>query len=320
VPSARAIARALGLRHESLRCDPGRAYDRYVAIAGRMPLLTADFALLSYVDLATEVAADGGDGVLDGIGSDNYFGHAMESRHRWLSGLAGRFRTAGRLAELPVVRGNFPLCYMLSSLQMNAIERAFPGSRFTDAEVDALCGREVSALSRSRLAPFQAAMDSASSPDEWWAMASSIAGSAASVGKGVYTAAALSLRAAYPFCDRTLSEWVATRVPRHLLVDPASGVGKVLMRMHIATRFDGLPYVARKGSFRFDLCGLARERFEQVHALAATQADLLPGATAWLERHRNRLDNKYHASKFYLLAVVLPWLAQHRARQRGLAH
>lgn len=315
VASARAIARELGLRHECLHCDPGRAYDRYLAVVGRMPLLTADFALLSYVDLATEVAAGGGDGILDGIGSDNYFGHCTESRQRWLSGLAGRFRTAGRLAELPVVRGSFPLCYMLSSLQMHAIERAFPGSRFTDAEVDALCGREVSAASRSRLAPFQAAMESASSPDEWWAMASSIAGSAASVGKGLYTAAALSLRAAYPFCDGALSTWVATRVPRNLLVDPATGVSKVLMRQHIATRFGALPYVARKGSFRFDLRGLARARFDQVHALAQTQVDLLPGAPAWLERNRGRLHNKYHASKFYLLAVLLPWLAQHRARQ-----
>jgi asparagine synthetase B (glutamine-hydrolysing) len=47
VASARTIATTLGLRHESLVCDPGRAYDRYVAIAPRMPLLTADFALLS---------------------------------------------------------------------------------------------------------------------------------------------------------------------------------------------------------------------------------------------------------------------------------
>jgi hypothetical protein len=40
---------------------------------------------------------------------------------------------------------------------------------------------------------------------------------------------------------------------------------------------------------------------------------VLPGAPAWLERHRQRLDNKYDASKFYLLAVVLPWLDHHSA-------
>jgi hypothetical protein len=33
----------------------------------------------------------------------------------------------------------------------------------------------------------------------------------------------------------------------------------------------------------------------------------------WLERHRGRLDNKYFASKFYLLAVVLPWTISNQA-------
>jgi hypothetical protein len=71
-----------------------------------------------------------------------------------------------------------------------------------------------------------------------------------------------------------------------------------------------LPYVDRKGSFRFDLRGLARCRFEQVHAYAGLARDVLPGASAWLERNRRLLDNKYHASRFYLLAVVLPWITQ----------
>jgi hypothetical protein len=35
---------------------------------------------------------------------------------------------------------------------------------------------------------------------------------------------------------------------------------------------------------------------------------LLPGAPHWLVAHRDRLDNKYFASKFYLLAMILPWL------------
>jgi asparagine synthetase B (glutamine-hydrolysing) len=310
IVSARAIAGTLGLRHEALECDPGRAYDRYLAVVDRMPLLTADFALLSYVDVATEVRRGGGDGVIDGIGSDNYFGHMVEWKYRWLSRLARRLHLPRRAAELPIVGHSFPLCYVLSTLQMHPIERAFPGSRFTDAEVDALCGRTVSSLSRARLAPFQAEMDSAASMDEWWAMASSIAGSAA-VGKGLYATAALSLAVAYPFCDRALREWVFNEVPHDMLVDPVGHVGKVLMRKHIATRFGYLPYVANKGSFRFDVCGLARSRFEQVHAFARAQADLLPGAAAWLEHNRERFDNKYHASKFYLLAVLLPWLASH---------
>ena len=90
--SARTIADSLGLRHESLVCDPGRAYDRYLAIAPRMPLLTADFALLSYVDLATEIAASGGDGVMDGLGSDWYFGMALQKQQRVLTALARGLR------------------------------------------------------------------------------------------------------------------------------------------------------------------------------------------------------------------------------------
>src|SRR5690606_40467860 len=64
VASARAVARQLGLRHEALVCDPGRAYERYLAMVPRMPLLSADFAMLSYADLTTEIARNGGDGVL----------------------------------------------------------------------------------------------------------------------------------------------------------------------------------------------------------------------------------------------------------------
>jgi hypothetical protein len=169
-------------------------------------------------------------------------------------------------------------------------------------------------LSKRRLDVFRAEMESASSVDEWWAIASSIAGSSASVGKGLYTTAALSLQAAYPFCDRRLCEWVFRQVPRDELVDPVGRVSKLLMRRHIATRFGRLPYVVKKGSFRFDLCGLARRRFERVHAFAQQAHEVLPGAASWLERNRVRFDNKYHASKFYLLAVVLPWIAK---REQG---
>ena len=312
VSSARSVAETLGLRHETLVCDPARGYDRYLAIVGRMPLLTADFALLSYIDLATTIAAEGGDGVIDGLGSDNYFGLLLGWRHRGLSAMARNLRLPGYVAELPVIGRNFELCYLLSSLQMDPVERVFPGSRFTDIEVDALFGRPVSRESRARLSLFQAELASATSLEEWWAMASSIAGSAGAVGKGLFTANALSLRVAYPFCDRTLREWVHHELPKELRVDLATMTNKVLIRQHIATRFARLPYVERKGSFRYDLPGLARCRFEQVHAYATEVSDVLPGAVRWLERNRRRLDNKYHASKFYLLAIVLPWIAHHR--------
>lgn len=308
--SAAFVARKLGLRHEALVCDPGRAYDRYLAVVHRMPLLTADFALLSYVDLATEIAAQGGDGVIDGLGGDSYFGTPVSRQQRLLARLARGIRLPGNIAELPLVDRSFELCFVLGTLQMNAIERVFPGSRFTDAEVDSLFGCDMSRESRARLALFTAEIASATSAWEWRDMSMSIAGSAGAFAKGLYAAHALSLHAAYPFCDHTLREWVHHEVPRYQKVDPDTRVNKMLIRKHIATHFGDLPYVRKKGSFRFDLCGLAAQRFDLVRSYAQQASDLLPGAVPWLDRNRRRLDNKYHASKFYLLAIVLPWLVQ----------
>lgn len=131
----------------------------------------------------------------------------------------------------------------------------------------------------------------------------------------MYTASAMSLRLGYPFCDAHLRDWVFEQLPNDLLIGPG-GINKVMVRRHIARRFQHLPYLAAKGSFRFDLRGLARQRFDQVYAFALEGRALLPGAAHWLDLHRNRLDNKYFASKFYLLAVMLPWLQNrlHSAR------
>lgn len=316
VASAKQVAKTLGLRHTALVCDPGRAYDRYLDVVHRMPLLTADFALLSYIDLGTELAADGGDGVIDGLGADSYFGMPASRQQVLLTRLARQLRLPGQISELPLVDRSFELCFVLGSLQMNAIERCFPGSRFTDGEVDELFGRPISRESRARLALFKDEIASATSDWEWRDMSMSIAGSAGAFAKGLYATRALSLRAAYPFCDRALREWVHNEVPRYQKVDPDTGLNKLLIRKHIATRFGELPYVRSKGSFRFDLCGLAAQRFDQVRSYAQRADDQLPGAVPWLDRNRRRLDNKYHASKFYLLAVLLPWLAE-RGRRGG---
>ena len=312
VESAARVARTLGLRHETLMCEPGRAYDRYLAAVPRLPLLTADFALLSYVDLATEIKGRDGDGVVDGLGADSYFGTPVDRHQRILARLARNLRLPSGISELPLVDRSFQLCFMLGTLQMNAIERVFPGSRFSDDEVDGLFGRPIARESRARLALFNDEIASATSLWEWRDMSMSIAGSAGAFAKGLYTASAMSMHAAYPFCDHALREWIHREVPRDQKVDPVTHVNKMLIRRHIASRFGELPYVRRKGSFRFDLCGLGAQRFERVRDYAGQVRDLLPGAVPWLDRNRQRLDNKYHASKFYLLAVVLPWLAHHR--------
>lgn len=316
VASAERVASELGLRHESLVCVPGRAYDRYLALLPRMPLLTADFALLSYVDLATHIAAQGGDGVVDGLGSDSYFGAPMSRQHRLLTTLARGIRLPRFVSELPLIDRSFHLCFGLSTLQMDPVERIFPGSRFTDAEVDALFGREIAAMSKARLAAFRSEIDSPASRDEFRTMALTIGESASAFAKGLYTSSALSLRSAYPYCDAELCDWVYRQVPADLMVDRSTMDNKILVRRHIQARFPDLPYLSRKGSFRFDLCGLAKERYELVHDYAVQGRDILPGAVAWLDRNRRRLGNKYHASKFYLLAIVLPWLV-HRSAGRA---
>jgi asparagine synthetase B (glutamine-hydrolysing) len=311
IASARAVATTLGLRHEVLLCDVGRAYDRYLAMLPKMPLLTADFAFLSYADMATAIAASGGDGTVDGLGSDIYFGTPMHSQHWMLTWLARGMRLPPWVTELPVFGRSFKLCYLLSTLQMDPSERLFPGSRFTDIEVDALFGRDVARLSKARMALFRSEIAAVANADDWKAITLTISEAAGGFAKGLYTARALSLRAAYPFCDRALREWVYRHVPSDQHVDPVTRANKALVRRHIATRFKQLPYVDHKGCFRFDLRGLAMQRFDQVHAFAVQACDVLPGAQDWLERNRRRLDNKYHASKFYLLAILLPWIEYH---------
>jgi asparagine synthetase B (glutamine-hydrolysing) len=306
VASARMVAHKLGLRHESLVCDPGRAYDRYLALVPRMPLLTADFAVLSYVDLATEIVAHAGDGILDALGSDPYFGVPTHWQHRLVAMMARGLRLTSGVMDSSLLRHNFKLCYAVGTLQMDGFERFYPGSRFTDAEVDALFGGEIAAQSRRRLETFRADIAAAESMEAQRRVSATILESAI-FAKGMYAARALSLRIVYPYCDERLCDWVFNEVPDNRLIGPG-GVNKVLVRKHIAQRFHELPYVKAKGSFRFDLCGLARQRFDHVHALATQARTLLPGAPDWLERHRSRLDNKYFASKFYLLAITLPWL------------
>lgn len=306
IASARFVARQLGLRHEALVCDPGRAYDRYLAMLPRMPLLTADFAAVSYADLATEVSMHRGDGIIDALGADQYFGAPAHSKERLLAALARGVQLPRGLFDSPVVNRSFRVCFALATLQMDRFERYFPGSRFSDAEIDDLFGWHVSANSHDRLATFQEDIANADSAEAERRLALIIV-EAAHMAKGMYTAKAMSLQLAYPYCDEQLRDWIFHHVPDDRLIGPG-GVNKVLMRRHIAKHFQELPYVKAKGCFRFDLCGLARQRFDQVYAFAEQTRSLLPGAPRWLETHRDRLGNKFFASKFYLLAVTLPWL------------
>lgn len=313
VGSARQVATRLGLRHVALTCDAGRAYDRYLALLPGIRLLTADFALLSYVDLATEIAGNGGDGILDGLGSDAYLGVPVHWPKRMLRAFARNLQLPHFVQESRWLSHSFRLNYLLATLQMDPFERGFPGSRFTDTEVDALLGQPIAQRSRARLSRFLPALADANAMQQQ-SITLDIMSSAGGFAKGVYTAPALSLSVRYPYCDRALREWLSRDVPPELRMDTRKGINKVLVRAHIGRRFADLPYVRTKGSFRFDLRELSRRRFDHVLACAERMRDVLPGAPRWLQAHRHRVDNKYDASKFYLLAVVLPWLEVHASR------
>ncbi|MFC3653466.1 asparagine synthase-related protein [Dyella humi] len=306
VASARFVARQLGLRHEVLVCDPRRAYDRYLAVLPRIPLLSADFAALSYVDLATEVSLEQGDGMIDALGSDQYFGVPLHRQDYILAMLARGLRLPQSIFQSPLVSRSFKLCFALATLQMGEFERYFPGSRFSDVEVDTLFGWTISTCSQRRMETFHADIAAAASAEAVRRI-SLVVGESAHLAKGMNAAHALSLRLAYPYADPQFRDWIFHHVPSERLIGPG-GVNKVLMRQYIGRRFQQLPYVQAKGCFRFDLRGLARQRFDQIYAFAQQTQMLLPGAPHWLETHRNRLDNKYFASKFYLLAMILPWL------------
>lgn len=306
IPSAHLVAKKLGLHHEVLVCDPGRAYDRYLAMLPRIPLLTADFAALSYADLATEVRAGGGDGIIDGLGADEYFGAPLHNRERLLALLARGIRLPQKLFTSSLVNRSFKLCFVLSTLQMDTFERYFPGSRFSDAEVDALFGCKIAARSRQRLKPFYSDLNAAQSKEAIRRISCTVVESG-QLAKCMYIAKAMSLRLVFPYCDERLRDWVFHHVPDDYLIG-RGGVNKVLMRKYIARHFNDLPYVQTKGCFRFDLRGLASRRYDQVRDFAEQARDVMPGAPAWLDAHRKFLGNKYFASKFYLLAVTLPWL------------
>jgi asparagine synthetase B (glutamine-hydrolysing) len=187
VDSARQVATQLGLRHEALVCDVDRAYERYLALVPRMKLLTADFALLSYADLATEISRCGGDGILDGMGSDVYLGVPVNWAKRVLRMLAMSVHLPQFLHEAEWLGSNFKLAYLLSTLQMNPFERGFPGSRFTDAEVDALFGRKISGHSKERLSRFIPAFAQASGLEEQLSITLDIMSISGGMAKGLYT-------------------------------------------------------------------------------------------------------------------------------------
>lgn len=314
VSSAESVAQHLGLKHEVLVCDPGRAYDNYLDLIPRMPLLTADFATLSYADMVTFVSRAGGDGIIDGLGSDVYLGTPISRALRAILYLARGISLPPKIFSSPLLSRSFRLSYALSTLQMSSFERFFPGTRFSDSEVDAMFEASISNHSRQRLTPFLRDASRSPTVEERRAISVALAESAGAFAKGLYTSHAMGMPTAYPFCDSELVRWVREQVPLAYRMDQDTATSKIIVRQHIAKHFNRLNYVDNKGSFRFDLVGLAAVRFDQVLQFAEQSRAFFPGGAKWLKSNQKHMSNKAFASKFYLLAVSLPWILDRMQR------
>lgn len=307
VASARYAAGRLGLRHQVIIGDCDRAYRSYLSRVKDMPLITGDAALLSYFDIMSALSSSSCDAVIDGIGSDIYFGYACSQRQRWELRLALGLRGIDAICGLPGVRRSFLACYFLSTLTMIEAQRTLPASRFADQEVDSIMGREMSTLSRRRMEIVVSQSSAAKKFRRSLLLAMKEIGGAAA--KGTYAAAAYDIPVIFPFMDRQMVGWTREKLPAWLRRDPHSSINKVVVRQHIDRHLGVLPYVEKKGCFRFDLVTLATTHFDVVMDMAkSTRNDVLPNAERWLIGHRKDMTNKYFASKFYLLAVLLPWI------------
>src|SRR3569623_1150133 len=106
-----------------------------------------------------------------------------------------------RLFEAGPVSRSFVACFVLATLGMDPFERYFPGSRFSDAEVDRLLGRPVAAQSRRRQRLIQEELAGARTIEARKRVTLAFVEAAAGFPKGLYTTCALGLLQAYPFCD-----------------------------------------------------------------------------------------------------------------------
>jgi len=273
-----------------------------------MPFITGDFALLSYVDLACFVSQAGGDLLVDGLGSDQYFGTPVGRQLSILRRMALSLRPPPWMTKRGLFRRGFVVSYALATIQMNPFERFFPGSRFTATEVDGLLGAEAASRSAERLSDWRRMADACRAPAHQRLIAVRALESGGAFAKAILGARAAGLRTVFPYCERGLVEWALASGSPNYLTNRGAGNSKVVVKAHISARFKGLPYVKSKGSFRFDVRSLALGRFDQVLEFANKAAHVLPGARKWLEENRKDMENKAIASRFYLLAVLLPWI------------
>ena len=160
------------------------------------------------------------------------------------------------VSELPLVDQQLQALLCLATLQMTLSSERFP-ARASPMPKSTSCSDGTSQAFQRRLAPF---LPEIALGDGFGRVARQYRldrRPTDAFAKGLYTCSALRMQAAYPFCDALFREWVYREVPPDQLIDPKNqdeqGAGPQSYRHAIRQ----LPYVEAKGSFRFDLRGLA---------------------------------------------------------------
>jgi asparagine synthetase B (glutamine-hydrolysing) len=308
VNSAKAIATKLGLKHHSITSNPTRAYNTYLSKIPNLKSITGDFAFLSYFDILGQIKLNS-DSVIDGLGSDVYLGTPFSFYQKVAYFLANNYKVPDWLYQMPLINRNFKACYLLSTLELSKLERFFPGSRFSLPEIENLFDSKFKVSPNPRSNIFLSDYSNSRTLEEKRAIALSILEAGGAFAKGRLSTESFGMNVLYPFCNDEIARFMCS-LPQKYKMNKETN--KIIVRKHIEYYFKDLPYVKTKGSFRFNLVNFANTSFDQVFHFAELNQQTLPGAKNWLIKNKPHLDNKYFASKFYLLAIILPWLHFHQ--------
>lgn len=135
------LCTVLGFEHKVICANYVLDYHAWVEVLNKSKIFSADFAFPATCRLAKEMAEDGVEVLVDGMGNDIYMGHIpplLESRLRNLA-LTKFFGKSiwGKEIFFSMIP-SWKLKYLINSLMMHPIERMFPGSRFSITELKRL--------------------------------------------------------------------------------------------------------------------------------------------------------------------------------------
>lgn len=295
--SAARVARKCGLRHVSVSGDPASAWRTHMRCVDKLALPVFDFAYPAYLEIAEHMDLQPGDVMVDGMGIDLCFGVIPSELVRMLCAFP-------RFGSIPQWYGfGDKLGYILNRMSIPPHERMFPGSRFTDKEIERL-GLNPGSAARARLEdvlasklPLQAM--------EIRTAAAVMQEASAGFQKGEIVADIYGASVRYPLADEKLCSFVE-RLPPRMRFDERRRVNKVLMREIIQDGLGDLQYSRTKGSFRFDV-----ERFVRLNSAALRESLRSVGFGEHEIQSINGVihgSSKGEASKAFLLSMASTWM------------